>query len=154
MSFDLSAGTRGARMPKPGLFPRVMSRVLVGLHRRQGYRFQGMDVLVLSTMGAKSGEPRRTPLAWYPSAEDSWIVVGSYGGAQRNPSWVHNIAAHPDDVAIELRGRIVPVRAEQLHGLERERAWNEVVAAQPRYAAYQGKTDRLIPVIRLTATTS
>jgi deazaflavin-dependent oxidoreductase (nitroreductase family) len=76
--------------------------------------------------------------------------VASAAGAARNPDWYHNIAAHPGQVKIELSGRTIPVTAEQLHGAERDEAWRHISAAAPRFAAYQRKTDRELPIIRLT----
>ncbi|MBE1582125.1 nitroreductase/quinone reductase family protein [Nonomuraea angiospora] len=66
-----------------------------------------------------------------------------------NPAWYYNLAAHPDQVRIEVDGRTVPVVAEQLHGAEREQAWQQITAAAPRFAQYQVKTDRELPIIRL-----
>lgn len=66
-----------------------------------------------------------------------------------NPAWYHNIAAHPDKVQIETSGREIAVIAEQLHGAEREEAWRQITAAVPRFAQYQQRTDRELPVIRL-----
>jgi deazaflavin-dependent oxidoreductase (nitroreductase family) len=68
-----------------------------------------------------------------------------------NPAWYYNIAAHPDQVQIEVEGRTVPVVAEQLHGPQRAEAWHEIVAAAPRFSGYEQKTDRELPVIRLVA---
>jgi deazaflavin-dependent oxidoreductase (nitroreductase family) len=70
-------------------------------------------------------------------------------GSAQNPAWYRNIAAHPDRLQIELPGQTIPVTAEQLSGPAREQAWQQIVAAQPRYAKYQQKTDRELPVIRL-----
>jgi deazaflavin-dependent oxidoreductase (nitroreductase family) len=118
-------------------------------HRRKGYTFMGMDVLFLTTVGRKTGERRETPVAWFPGGEDAWLVVASAAGSARNPHWYHNIAAHPDQVWIELPQRTLRVTPEQLEGARRQEAWARITQAQPRYAKYQGKTDRLIPVILL-----
>ena len=76
--------------------------------------------------------------------------MASAAGAARNPAWYHNIAAHPDRVKIGVDGRTVPVTAEQLHGAERDQAWQQITAAASRFGQYQHKTDReLLPVIRL-----
>jgi deazaflavin-dependent oxidoreductase (nitroreductase family) len=75
--------------------------------------------------------------------------VAATAGAASNPAWYHNIAAHPDRVRIEVDGRGIAVTAEQLHGAERARAWQQIAAAAPRFAQYQRKTDRELPVIRL-----
>ena len=75
--------------------------------------------------------------------------MASAAGAARNPAWYYNLAAHPDQVWIETAGRKVAVIAEQLHGAAREEAWRQITAAAPRFATYQQKTDRELPVIRL-----
>ena len=75
--------------------------------------------------------------------------MAAANGAARNPAWYHNIAAHPDNVQIEVNGRRIGVTAEQLNGAERTRAWQQIAAAAPRFAHYQDKTDRELPVIRL-----
>ena len=117
--------------------------------RRRGGTFMGMNALVLTTIGRKSGVERATPVGWFPGEDGSWLIVASAAGAPRNPAWYHNIAAHPDKVRIELAGRTVAVTAEQLHGPERERAWRQITAVAPRFAQYEQKTDRELPIIRL-----
>jgi deazaflavin-dependent oxidoreductase (nitroreductase family) len=94
---------------------------------------------------------RTTPLGWFPTGDDdSWLVVASAAGAPKHPAWYYNLAAHPDRVTIEMGGRRIPVTAEQLQGAEREQAWQQVISTAPRFAQYEGKTDRELPVIRLT----
>ncbi|MFI6288106.1 nitroreductase/quinone reductase family protein [Streptomyces sp. NPDC051018] len=145
-------GTRGARTPSlPRWLSRFVQRRMSGHHRRKGDTFMGMDVLYLTTTGAKSGKRRETPVARFPDGEGAWLVVASLAGAARHPGWYHNIAAHPDRVRVEIGGRRFPAVPEQLEGGRREEAWRRIVAAQPRYAEYQEKTDRVLPVIRLTA---
>jgi deazaflavin-dependent oxidoreductase (nitroreductase family) len=77
-------------------------------------------------------------------------VVASAAGAARHPGWYHNIAAHPDQVWIEFGGRRLRVTPTQLDGDERAQAWQRITQTQPRYAGYEQKTDRAIPVIRLS----
>jgi deazaflavin-dependent oxidoreductase (nitroreductase family) len=110
----------------------------------------GMNVLVLTTIGKKTGMERKTPLGWFPAPAGSWFIVASAAGAAKNPAWYYNLAASPTKARISIGGREVPVTARQLHGVERDRAWEQVVAAAPRYGPYVTKTDREIPVIRLT----
>ncbi len=117
--------------------------------RRRGGSFMGMNALVLTTIGRKSGVERATPVGWFPGEDGSWLIVASAAGAAKNPAWYHNIAAHPDKVRIELAGRTVAVTAEQLHGPEREQAWRQITTAAPRFAQYEEKTDRELPIIRL-----
>jgi deazaflavin-dependent oxidoreductase (nitroreductase family) len=151
MSFDTRAGTRGSRQPGTGgaigrwMQKRVMNRI-----RRMGKMpGLGFNALVLTTIGRKSGVERQTPVGWFPGQDDSWLIVASAAGAARNPSWYYNLAAHPDQVQIEIVGRKVAVTAEQLHGAAREAAWRQITAAAPRFATYQQKTDRELPIIRL-----
>jgi deazaflavin-dependent oxidoreductase (nitroreductase family) len=106
-------------------------------HRRKGYTFMGMNVLFLTTIGSKTGQRRVTPVAWFPDGDNAWLVVASAAGSANNPAWYHNLAAHPDQVWIELPQRQVQVTAEQLEGARREAAWQQIVQAQPRYARYQ-----------------
>jgi deazaflavin-dependent oxidoreductase (nitroreductase family) len=124
-----------------------MARRLV---RRVFSRFFHFDALVLTTIGRKSGTERATPVCWFPGKDGSWLIVAAAGGTAANPAWCYNIAAHPDKVQIEIEGRKVEVTAEQLHGPEREEAWQQITAAARRFARFQQKTDRELPVIRLT----
>ncbi|HTJ35295.1 MAG TPA: nitroreductase/quinone reductase family protein [Dactylosporangium sp.] len=128
----------------------MMKNLMIRVHKRSGDRFQGMDLLYLTTVGAKSGHERVSPLARFDDGDGAWLVVASNAGANRNPSWYHNLRAHPDQVWIEVGGRRVHARVEQLEGERRSAALERIVAAQPRYGAYQRKTSRALPVIRLS----
>ncbi|OLF07152.1 nitroreductase [Actinophytocola xinjiangensis] len=150
MTFNVPSGTRGARQPKASAFLRLMNNAAMKRVRRKGGRVMGMNALVLHTVGARSGAERATPLAWFPGEDGSRLIAASAAGAQANPAWYHNLAANPDKVHIEIDGGKVPVDVEQLHGAEREAAWKTIVTATARFAQYQEKTDREIPVIRLT----
>lgn len=147
MSFTAAQGTYGAR--QPGGLMRWGNRFVMR-RARQGGEAMGMHLLVLTVPGRSTGEPRSTPVAWFPGEDGSWVVVASANGAARHPAWYHNVAAHPDAVTVELEGRSVPATARELHGEEREREWARIVAAAPRFGGYATKTDREIPVIRLT----
>lgn len=136
-------------MPSNAL-TRFATRLAMTWHRRSGDKFQGMDVLYLTTVGAKSGEKRQSTVSRFPDGDDSWLIIASSGGSTRHPAWYHNIAAHPDQVWIEFGGQQFHVKAKQLEGDERAQAWQRVAQRQPRYDGYQRKTDRVIPVIRLT----
>jgi deazaflavin-dependent oxidoreductase (nitroreductase family) len=149
MSFDTTAGTRGARQPS-GFAARWMNKVMANrLRRKRGGKFMGMNALVLTTIGRKSGLERSNPVGWFPGPASSWLIVASAAGAARNPAWYYNIAAHPDQVQIVVDGRKVAVTAEQLHGTERAEAWQQITTAAPRFDGYQRKTDRELPIIRL-----
>jgi deazaflavin-dependent oxidoreductase (nitroreductase family) len=148
MSFDTHAGTRGARQPG-GFAARLGNKLMAGRVRKGRAKFLGFNALVLTTVGRKSGVERATPVGWFPGPDGSRLIVASAAGAQGNPAWYYNIAAHPDQVQIEVEGRKVAVTAEQLHGTEREQAWQQITTAAPRFTKYQVKTDREIPIIRL-----
>ena len=152
MTFDTTPnGTRGARQPKAGRLMTWFNGWNTKKIRRKGGKIMGFDALVLTTVGAKSGAERTTPLGWFPTGDDdSWLIAATAAGAAKNPAWYYNLAAHPDKVTIELGGRRIPVSAEQLHGDDRTAAWQRIVSAAPRFASYETKTDREIPVIRLT----
>ncbi|MFI6735160.1 nitroreductase/quinone reductase family protein [Nonomuraea sp. NPDC050451] len=149
MSFDTPAGTRGARQPAGWAFRWLNTLMARRLRRKGGGTFMGFNALILTTVGRKSGLERTTPVGWFPGKDGSRLIVASAAGAAGNPAWYYNLAAHPDQVRIEVDGRTVAVVAEQLHGAEREQAWQQIVAAAPRFAQYQVKTDRELPIIRL-----
>ncbi|MFE3003343.1 nitroreductase/quinone reductase family protein [Nocardia sp. NPDC059246] len=150
MTFDTPNGTTGARQPTAGPLMRWLNRFAGKRIRKGGNFFGGMNALVLTTVGRKTGTERRTPVGWFPGEDGSWLIVASAAGAPKNPAWYYNIAAHPDKIRIELAGRTHDVTAEQLHGADRDRAWQQITTAAPRFAEYQRKTDRQLPVIRLT----
>ena len=148
MSFDSHPGTRGARQPS-GRFALWFNKLAARRIRRKGGRIMGFNALILTTIGRKSGLERTNPVGWFPGKDGSWLVVASAAGAPGNPAWYYNIAAHPDKVQIEVDGRTLTVTAEQLHGPERAQAWEQIITAAPRFAQYQHKTDRELPIIRL-----
>lgn len=149
MAFDTRTGTRGTRQPK-GPVARLMNRLMASQIRRKKAEPGRMGSLVLNTVGAKSGAARQTPVVGFPGPDGSWLIVASAAGATGNPGWYYNLAAHPDQVRVEQGGRTVDVVADQLAGADRDAAWQQIVAASPRFAGYQAKTDRELPVIRLT----
>ena len=149
MSFDTTAGTRGGRQPAGFAFRWGNKLMARRIRRKGGGKFAGLNALVLTTVGRKTGAERTTPVGWFPGPDGSWLIVASAAGAKGNPAWYYNIAAHPDQVQIEVEGRTVAVVAEQLHGTERAEAWQQITAAAPRFAQYQQKTDRELPIIRL-----
>ena len=153
MAFEKTAnGTHGSRAGSfGGPVARWLNGQMIRRSRRKGGRAVGMDCLILTTIGAKSGQRRETVLGSFPDGDDAWLIVASAAGAAKNPAWYHNLAAHPDQAEVEVGGRKVKVRASQLAGAERDAAWQRITAAQSRYTGYTTKTDREIPVIRLSA---
>jgi deazaflavin-dependent oxidoreductase (nitroreductase family) len=142
-------GTRGAKTP-PKLVNRALMPVMMRVHRRSADRFQGMDLLYITTVGARSGRQRTNPVARFDDGKGGWYVVASAGGAAGHPAWYHNVAAHPDQVWVEFGGTKRQVKVEQLSGDDRSEVWQQVVARSPNFGAYPQKTDREIPVLRLT----
>jgi deazaflavin-dependent oxidoreductase (nitroreductase family) len=129
--------------------------VNVAMFRLAGGRMkvQGRPLLLLATMGARTGRRRQTTLGWFPDEDASrraWLIVASAAGAATHPAWYLNLARRPDDVSIEVGGERIAVRAQSLHGAERERAWTQVVALAPGYGKYARDTDREIPIVRLS----
>ena len=113
-------------------------------------RMMGFPVLLLTTVGAKTGQERTQILGGFPDGDEAWLVVASKGGAATHPAWFINLAKNPDKIWIEIGSRKLAVKAESLQGAAREEALARVAAVSPRYGEYQVKTDREIPVVRLT----
>lgn len=112
-----------------------------------GPPFAGVPMLLLHTVGAKSGELRITPLA-YRAHGDQHVIFGSFAGAPKDPAWVHNLRAQPE-ASIEVGTETLPVRARFTEGAERDEIWSAQKRDAPTFAEYEAKTDREIPVIVL-----
>jgi deazaflavin-dependent oxidoreductase (nitroreductase family) len=113
-------------------------------------RMMPFPVVLLTTKGAKSGRERTTALGGFADGDDAWIIVASNGGAQRHPAWFTNMIQNPDEIWLEVGERKMQVHGESLSGPAREEAYRRVVASAARYGDYPKKTDREIPVVRLT----
>lgn len=107
--------------------------------------------LVLTVPGARSGQPRTTPLACMPEGgvDGSWILVGSNFGRTGHPAWTANLLARPDAAVVNWKGRDIPVRATLLQGEERAEVWQVALAFWPPYATYQARVDREIRLFRV-----
>ncbi|QJU53420.1 nitroreductase family deazaflavin-dependent oxidoreductase [Herbiconiux sp. KACC 21604] len=114
----------------------------------EGTTLNGMGVVILSTIGAKSGKLRKTPLMRVEH-EGEYAVVASLGGAPKHPVWYFNIVAHPH-VELQDRTEKHDYSAREVFGDEKALWWERAVAAYPPYADYQLKTQREIPVFVLT----
>ncbi|WEB42045.1 nitroreductase family deazaflavin-dependent oxidoreductase [Streptomyces yunnanensis] len=137
-------------------FARVAPHVIPALDRAV-HRLSGGKTLlstrmlpgvVLTATGARSGRPRRTPLACMPQDDGGWLLIGSNFGRPGHPAWTGNLMKNPE-AEVSWRGRDIPVRARLLTGEERERAWRAAVAFWPPYAAYQARVEREIRLFRL-----
>ncbi|MFC7328071.1 nitroreductase/quinone reductase family protein [Marinactinospora rubrisoli] len=112
-----------------------------------GGPFEGGDLLLLTTTGAKSGTEHTVPLG-YVRYGDHLLIVGSAGGADRHPAWYHNVLAHPM-VRVEIGTETFGAVAVPAEGARRDALFEHVVRAAPGYADYQAKTARVIPVVVL-----
>ncbi|MET8129833.1 nitroreductase family deazaflavin-dependent oxidoreductase [Streptomyces sp. NPDC005065] len=113
---------------------------------------QMLPGLILTVRGAKSGQPRTTPLACMPTPEHgdgTWILIGSNFGRTGHPAWTVNLLAHPDDAVINWKGHDIAVRARLLEGAEREEVWQAALRFWPPYATYQARVEREIRLFRL-----
>lgn len=112
-----------------------------------GGQFQGADLLLFTTTGAKSGQPRLSPLAYF-RIDGKLLIIGSFAGADVNPAWVHNLRANPS-AHVEVGSESYDVTARELPLAERDELFPKITAAAPGFAEYQAKTTRVIPVFEL-----
>jgi deazaflavin-dependent oxidoreductase (nitroreductase family) len=110
-------------------------------------QFEGADLLLLTTTGAKSGQPRVSPLAYF-RIDDKLLIIGSFAGADIDPGWVHNLRANPS-AHVEIGTDSSDVTARELPPAERDELFGKISAAAPGFAEYQAKTTRVIPVFEL-----
>lgn len=113
----------------------------------RGYHWRGGRILLLTTTGRSSGEPRTSALL-HRVDSGRWILVASKGGAPDHPGWFKNLEADPD-ATIEVLADEIPVRASVAAGEERARLWDLMNEEWPSYTKYQTRTDREIPVVIL-----
>jgi deazaflavin-dependent oxidoreductase (nitroreductase family) len=121
-----------------------------GNHGKVGGYFTGAPLLLLHTVGARTGKPRVHPMMYLRDGE-RYVVFASKGGDPHNPDWYHNLKAHPD-VRIEVGDETIKVYAEEAVGAERNRLYQLQSSKYPRFGDYQRKTRRVIPVMILTKT--
>lgn len=114
---------------------------------KAGGPFEGAPLLLLHTVGARTGAERVTPLM-YQQLDGAWAVFASKGGAPDNPDWFHNLKAHPD-VTVEIGTESRAARARVAEGDERERIWEAQKASFPQFAEYERNATRTIPVVVL-----
>jgi deazaflavin-dependent oxidoreductase (nitroreductase family) len=127
------------------------NRNLIAEFRENGGKVTGIfgnaPLLLLTTTGAKSGEPRTSPVV-YTRDGDEYVVIASRGGSPNNPAWYHNLVANPT-VTVELPGETFTARTRVATGDERERLFRAQADLMPNFDEYQSKTTRQIPVIVL-----
>ncbi|SRR5216684_8222658 len=150
-------GKRGARV----LWGTALMRLAQPLMNRQIARYRrtagpvppemmGFPTVLLTTVGGRTGVERTHVLGGFADGDDAWLIVASKSGAATHPAWFINLAKSPDKIGLEVGNRKMRVKADLLKGNAREEALARIAAIAPRYGGYQKKTDREIPVIRLT----
>lgn len=113
-----------------------------------GGMFEGAPMILITTTGAKSGQPRVAPLV-YTKDGDRYVIIASKGGAPTNPDWYYNIAANPE-ITVEVGTESFPGHAEIAPEPERTRLFDAQAALMPGFRDYQNNTDRIIPVVTIT----
>jgi deazaflavin-dependent oxidoreductase (nitroreductase family) len=111
-------------------------------------QFAGIPLLLLNTIGAKSGQPRTNPVA-YVIDGDRYVIIATANGAPTNPDWYYNVLAHPL-VTLEVGSERFQARATAAEGAERDRLYANMVEKIPAFAAVEKMTTRKIPVVVLT----
>lgn len=130
------------------VFPAI-DRWVIPLSRGRLKVAMGQPILLLHTRGARSGEPRTTPLLYTPH-DDAFLIVASKAGAEHHPAWYHNLLAHGDDVAVEIGATRIPVSPRVAEGPERDALWQLVNDNYNGYDTYQTRAGRrLIPIVVL-----
>ncbi|MGW5738354.1 MULTISPECIES: nitroreductase family deazaflavin-dependent oxidoreductase [Streptomyces] len=129
------------------LFGKEHVERYVATDGEEGHDWQNTTVLILTTTGRKSGEPRSTPLIYRPYGDDV-LVVASNGGADQPPLWFRNIEANPE-VQVQVKSDRYTARARTATPEEKPDMWRTMAATWPSYDDYQRKTDREIPVVVL-----
>jgi deazaflavin-dependent oxidoreductase (nitroreductase family) len=132
----------------------ALFKIVTGLHRqvfltskgRIAGKAMGMPVVMLTTKGRKSGQLRHNMLTSPLEMGDSFVLVASFGGDNRHPTWFLNLRENPD-VEVSMRGTTRRARARIATGDERAELWSKLTAAHANYAGYQTKTKREIPVV-------
>jgi deazaflavin-dependent oxidoreductase (nitroreductase family) len=128
---------------------KAHNRKVIEDFRTQGGAPEGRPLLLLTTIGARTGIMRTTPMM-YVRDGDRLLVIASNAGAPRHPDWYHNLVAHPD-VSVELTGVSFPATAVVLRGEERDRVFAGIVEKYPFFADHQANVRRTIPVVALTS---
>ncbi|GEK80215.1 nitroreductase family deazaflavin-dependent oxidoreductase [Agrococcus baldri] len=141
---------QGEYEPSTSEWARKQAEAFEASNGAEANTLRGMPIILLTSVGAKSGKLRKTPLMRVEH-EGEYAVVASLGGAPKHPVWYFNLKAQPH-VELQDGAEKHDYLARDLEGAERETWWERAVAAYPDYADYQQKTERLIPVFVLERT--
>lgn len=134
---------------------KSLSKLFMALHvwlyrlsgGKLGGTMRGFKVLLLTTIGRKSGKTYTTPLGRFDH-EGGYIIVASNAGQPTHPAWYYNLKSNPH-VTVQVLDQVIPATAEVLSGEARAQAWRQVIATAPSYADYEKRTSREIPLILL-----
>jgi F420H(2)-dependent quinone reductase len=133
---------------------RIVTRLHSEIYRRTGGKFAGKAgrtrFLLLTTTGRRTGQPRTTPLNFLEDG-DSFVVVASYGGDDRDPQWLRNLRVNPA-ASVQIGAQRHAVQGRVATAEEKARYWPQMVEMYPGYDKYQARTSREIPVVVLTRT--
>ena len=111
----------------------------------QGYLWNGVPILLLTSTGRKSGEPRTIPIIFTPY-KDSFVIIASKGGSPEHPKWYLNIQDNPN-VTVQVKAEVFKAAARTAQSPEREVIWSEALKSWPNFDVYQSRTTRQIPVV-------
>ena len=139
---------KGDYEPSTSDWARENAELYMSSGGTEGTELKGKPVVLLTTVGAKTGKLRKTPLMRVEH-DGEYAVVASLGGAPKHPVWYHNVKAHPH-VELQDGTRTADYEAREVTGEEKATWWRRAVEVWPDYADYQRKTDREIPVFVLT----
>ncbi|CAI7979272.1 F420H(2)-dependent quinone reductase MT1609 [Frankia sp. Hr75.2] len=137
----------GEYEPSPAEWVRKQVEEYESSGGTKGTELRGVPVVIVTTLGAKSGKIRKSPVMRVEH-DGRYAIIASLGGAPKHPVWYHNVLAHP---RVELRDGTVnqDMIAREVTGDEKALWWERAIAVWPDYADYQKKTDRVIPVFVL-----
>lgn len=149
----MSANSQTAKSKRKGVaLQRFFTNMHIALYRRTngaiGSRMGGRSLLLLTTIGRKSGQERTTPLLYMEDGND-YILIASYGGAPQDPQWFRNLVENPQ-AKIQIGSKVIDVTTRKANPEERSRIWPIVTGQFQNFADYQKKTTREIPVVILT----
>ena len=113
-----------------------------------GGRISGLEVLLLTTRGRKTGIERTTPLGYFKYGQGSYVIIGSNAGFDTQPAWFYNLKSQPH-VTIQVKDKQLDVDAEVAGSEKRNQLWTQLVKLAPFYGNYEKKTDREIPIVIL-----
>ena len=131
------------------IFLKVVLSIYVFLYRLTsgaiGGQMAGLPVLLLTTTGRKTGQPRTTPLGYFKQ-DGNFVLIASNGGADRNPAWFYNLKSNPQ-VTLQIGNKQLAAKAEPVDSEQRTQLWTELVKMAPAYEQYTKRTKREIPLI-------